>query len=487
MMHGGLKPASSESGSMSRASASSASRRLSSETEEMASTSISVPCSRMSPRKPNVMQSAPASSSANASWPVWNRPPPRPRSLRRSHRQRAKATISMQSEPAMTAVSGRMNRSCLCSCCAWVWLGSARLRPFPAFVGSDGTGGGNDGGGEYGGQGGECGGAGGGDDAGGGRGGSGGKGGGGGEMARCVWIAKLKAAPARRAPYDRRKKNVAPPQWQSKFSPRPLGGPLSTETARASRRLSAHEYGRTARRRLSRAQGRSSIPKLAETRTLWVGSRQDGGRRRRLGGQRTHGEGRAGYHTGPRPNAMVAATAGQGWNARLVANTAAVRCPGSLRRGWSGSRAAWPLRPMCGARIGAAAAWFQLHFSVLVWGANLFFWVCGRRVICAVCGPAQAPSGWRGRPARGLTPSLNLWSAHWRRRRSVAAPFQRASVGCKAVFLGVWPPCHFHLQYTQASRLPRAGVAGTVRARPATLAPYMERALASPPLRSSLV
>ena len=247
MMHGGLKPASSESGSMSRASASSASRRLSSETEEMASTSISVPCSRMSPRKPNVMQSAPASSSANASWPVWNRPPPRPRSLRRSHRQRAKATISMQSEPAMTAVSGRMNRSCLCSCCAWVWLGSARLRPFPAFVGSDGTGGGNDGGGEYGGQGGECGGAGGGDDAGGGRGGSGGKGGGGGEMARCVWIAKLKAAPARRAPYDRRKKNVAPPQWQSKFSPRPLGGPLSTETARASRGLSAHDHGRTAR------------------------------------------------------------------------------------------------------------------------------------------------------------------------------------------------------------------------------------------------
>ena len=53
---------------------------------------------------------------------------------------------------------------------------------------------------------------------------------------------------------------------------------------------------------------------------------------------------------------------------------------------------------------------------------------------------------------------------------------------------GVWPPCHFHLQYTQAgARLPRAGVAGTVRARPATLAPYMERALASPPLRSSLV
>ena len=393
MMHGGLKPASSESGSMSRASASSASRRLSSETEEMASTSISVPCSRMSPRKPNVMQSAPASSSANASWPVWNRPPPRPRSLRRSHRQRAKATISMQSEPAMTAVSGRMNRSCLCSCCAWVWLGSARLRPFPAFVGSDGTGGGNDGGGEYGGQGGECGGAGGGDDAGGGRGGSGGKGGGGGEMARCVWIAKLKAAPARRAPYDRRKKNVAPPQWQSKFSPRPLGGPLSTETARASRGLSAHEYGRMARRRLSRAQGRSSIPKLAETRTLWVGSRQDGGRRRRLGGQRTHGEGRAGYHTGPRPTR------------------------------W------WPRQPARVGMLGSSRIRPPYHLQL-----------------------PRLPRARLGRLARGLAPSPDVWSAHWRRRRLVPAPFQRPRVGRKPVFLGLWP-----LQFAGLLKLLRAG------------------------------
>ena len=171
-----------------------------------------------------------------------------------------------------------------------------------------------------------------------------------------------------------------PPQWQCWFSPRPLGGPLSTETARASRRLSAHEYGRTARRRLSRAQGRSSIPKLAETRTLWVGSRQDGGRRRRLGGQRTHGEGRAGYHTGPRPTRWwprQPARVGMLGSSR-IRPPYHLRCPGSLRRGWGGSSAAWPLRPMWGARISAAAVWFQPHFSVLVWGANLFFWVCGR-------------------------------------------------------------------------------------------------------------
>ena len=43
------------------------------------------------------------------------------------------------------------------------------------------------------------------------------------------------------------KKMSRPLQWQCGFSPRPLGGSLSTETARASCGPSAHDHGRTAR------------------------------------------------------------------------------------------------------------------------------------------------------------------------------------------------------------------------------------------------
>jgi len=103
---------------------------------------------------------------------------------------------------------------------------------------------------------------------------------------------------------------------------------------------------------------------------------------------------------------------------------------------------------------------------------------CGRRIMQL----PRLPGARLGRLARGLPPSPDVWSAHWRRCRSVPAPFQRPRVGCKPVFMGLWPPCNMcSLQACSGS----LGLAGTARARPATLAPYMERALASPPLRSS--
>jgi len=179
-----------------------------------------------------------------------------------------------------------------------------------------------------------------------------------------------------------------PPQWQCWFSPRPLGGPLSTETAQVSCGPSAHDHGRTVRRRQSRAQGRRSIPKLAETRTLtaplpagWRGSG-------RLGGQRTHGEGRTGYNTDPR--------------------TAQ----------W------WPRPPGMVGMLGSSCLRPPYHPKLL-----------------------RHPRARRGWPARGLTPSAHGWSALWRRRGTVPAPFQRVVWGERLILLvcSLRPPYHLQL------------------------------------------
>ena len=156
-------------------------------------------------------------------------------------------------------------------------------------------------------------------------------------------------------------------------------------------------------------------------------------------------------------SAMVAATAGRGWNARLVANAAAVSS--AAAQAPSGEAGAARARPgpfaRCVERALAPPPLGSSSISASSCGVQTCFSGFVAAVSSAVCRPAQAPSGWQGRPARGLAPLFDVWSAHWRRCRSVPAQFQRARVWRKAFFLGVWPPCH--LQYAGLPSLPRAG------------------------------
>jgi len=79
---------------------------------------------------------------------------------------------------------------------------------------------------------------------------------------------------------------------------------------------------------------------------------------------------------------------------------------GSLGRGGDGLRAdARPLRPMCGARLGAAGAPFQLHSSVLCEVQSCFKPDYGRRLFIRSGCPGSPSGARRGRPVFRVVPS----------------------------------------------------------------------------------